>query len=76
MNDRPRRRRQSWLRSQSEGFRPIRQVGLAYSVGFPLMVVGVLLLAIASSEGSTSLWILSGGMFVVGLLVAGSGRIT
>ena len=74
-NDRPRRRRRSWNRSQSEGFGPIRQVGLAYSVGFPLMVVGLLLLAIASSEGSTFLWILAGGLFGAGLLAAASGRI-
>jgi hypothetical protein len=76
VNDRPRRRRHSWNRSQSESFGPIRQIGLAYSVGFPLMVVGVLLLAIASSEGSTFLWILGGGLFAAGVLAAGSGRIT
>jgi hypothetical protein len=78
-NDRPRRRRRrhSWNRSQSEGgFGPIKQVGLAYSVGFPLMVVGLLLLAIASSEGGTFLWILAGGLFGAGLLAAASGRIT
>ncbi len=76
MNDPPRRRRHSWNRSQSESFGSIRQVGLAYSIGFPLMVVGVLLLAIASSEGSTFLWILGGGSFAAGILTAGSGRIT
>ena len=73
----PRRRRHSWNRSQSEeGFGPIRQVGLAYSVGFPLMVVGLFLLALASSDGSTFLWVLAGGLFAAGILVAGSGRIT
>jgi hypothetical protein len=35
-----------------------------------------LLLAIASSEGSTFLWILAGGLFVAGLVAAASGRIT
>jgi hypothetical protein len=73
----PRRRRHSWNRSQSdEGFGPIRQVGIAYSVGLPMMVVGLMLLAIASSEGSTFLWILAGGVFVGGIVAAGSGRIT
>jgi hypothetical protein len=72
----PRRRRHSWNRSQSEGFGPIRQVGVAYSIGFPLMVVGLLLLAMAYSEGETFLWILAGGLFVSGLIAAASGRIT
>lgn len=76
VNDRPRRRRHSWNRSQSEGFGPIRQVGLAYSVGFPLMVVGLFMLAIAYSAGDTYLWILAGGLFAGGLLTAASGRIT
>jgi hypothetical protein len=76
VNERPRRRRHNWNRSQSEGFGPIRQVGIAYSVGFPLMVVGLLIMAIASSEGSTFLWVLSGGLFAGGLLAASSGRIT
>jgi hypothetical protein len=40
------------------------------------MVVGLLMLAIASSEGSTFLWILAGGLFAGGLLTAASGRIT
>jgi hypothetical protein len=76
MSDR-RVRRHSWNRSSSEGFGPIRQVGIAYSIGFPMMVVGVLLLAIASSsEGSTFLWILAGGLFAGGLVAAASGRIT
>ena len=72
----PRRRRHSWNRSQSEGFGPIRQVGVAYSIGFPLMVVGLLLLAMAYSAGETFLWILAGGLFVSGLIAAASGRIT
>jgi hypothetical protein len=76
MNERPRRRRHSWNKSQSESFGPIRQIGVAYSIGFPLMVVGVLLGAIASSEGETYLWILAGGLFVGGIVAAGSGRIT
>ena len=74
--DRPRRRRHSWNRSQSESFGPIKQVGVAYSIGIPMMVVGLFLLAIASSDGSTLLWILAGGLLGGGLLAAASGRIT
>jgi hypothetical protein len=76
VHDRPRRRRHSWNRSQSEGFGPIRQIGLAYSIGFPLMVVGRFMIAIAYSAGGTYLWILAGGLFAAGLLTASSGRIT
>jgi hypothetical protein len=76
VNDRPRRRRHSWNRSQSESFGSIRQVGLAYSIGFPLMVVGMFMLAIAYSAGETYLWVLAGGLFAGGLLTAASGRIT
>lgn len=64
------------MRSQSDGFRPIRQVGVAVSIGVPLMVVGLLLLAIAWSAGGTFLWILAGGLFAAGLLTAASNRIT
>ena len=76
MSDRPRRRRQSWMRSQSDGFRPIKQVGYATSIGFPLMVVGMFLFAIAYRAGETFLWVLSVGLLVGGLLIAASGRIT
>ena len=76
MSDRPRRRRQSWNRSHSDGFGPIKQVGIGASIGFPLMVVGMFMIAIAYSAGDTYLWILAGGLFVSGLLTAASGRIT
>jgi hypothetical protein len=76
MSEPPRRRRHSWTRSQSDGFRPIRAVGLAYSVGFPLMVVGMFIVPIAYSSGETYLWVLAGGLFAAGLLAAASGRIT
>jgi hypothetical protein len=71
------RRRHSWNRSQADsGFRPIRQVGLAYSVGFPLMVVGMFMIPIAYTAESTFLWAVAVGLFVAGLFVAASGRIT
>jgi hypothetical protein len=76
MSDRRPPRRHSWNRSQSEGFGPIRQVGIAFSIGLPLMVVGLFLLAFASTIGGTFLWIVAGVMFGGGVLVAGSGRIT
>lgn len=70
------RRRQSWNRSQSDsGFRPIKQVGYATSVGFPLMVVGAFMFPIAYYVGGTLLWVLSIGFVVSGLLVASSGRL-
>jgi hypothetical protein len=40
------------------------------------MVVGLFLLAIASTVGTTFLWVLAGGLFAAGIIVAGSGRIT
>jgi hypothetical protein len=76
VSDPPRRRRQNWMRSQSDGFRSIRQVSYAASIGFPLMVVGMFMIAIAYSAGETYLWILAGVLFIGGLLTASSGRIT
>ena len=78
MSNRPRRRRQSWMKSQSDSFGPIKQVGVAVSIGLPLIVVGVLMLAllIVSLVGiATSLWILAGGLLAAGLLAALSRRV-
>jgi hypothetical protein len=73
----PRPRRHSWNRSQSdEGFGPIRQVGVAYSIGIPMMVVGLFMLAIASSDGGTLFWVLAGVLLVGGVVASSSGRIT
>jgi hypothetical protein len=63
------------MRSQSEGFRPIKQIGVAGSIGFPLMVVGGMMLVFAASDGATWMWIVAGGLFGLGLLTAASGRI-
>jgi hypothetical protein len=46
------------------------------SIGLPLIVVGLFLLAIASTVGTTFLWVLAGCLFVAGIIAAGSGRIT
>ena len=79
MSDPKRRpRRQSWNRSLSDSFGPIKQVGLAVAIGFPLLVVGVLMLALFSVSlvgATTTLWILAAGLVAAGLLAAASGRI-
>jgi hypothetical protein len=76
LSNRPRRRQLSWIRRQSEGFDPIRQVGVATSIGFPLIIVGVLMLAIASSSGGTVEWASAIALLVGGVLLANSGRVT
>jgi hypothetical protein len=69
------RRRHGWMRSQGDGFRPIRQVGVAASIGLPLMVVGIFFLAIAYSEGETWMWIAAGTSLIGGAVIASSGRV-
>lgn len=74
----PRRRRHSWTRSQSESFGPIRQVGVAISIGLPLLVVGVLLLAlliVSLVETGTLLWVAAGALIAGGLLAAICSRV-
>ena len=59
-------------------FGPIKQVGVSVSIGFPLLVVGVLILMLllASWIGTgTMLWILACVLVVAGLLAAISGRV-
>ena len=74
MADAPRRRKQSWMRSQGDGFRH-RRVGVAVAFGMPLMGMGVFVLFAALADGGTFLWILAVGLLVVGLATAASGRI-
>lgn len=77
MSQRP-RRRASWMKSQSDSFGPIKQVSIAIAIGFPLLVVGVLLLAVlvvAAVGAETSLWMLGGALVILGILAAASGRI-
>jgi hypothetical protein len=66
------------MRSQSESFGPIRQVGVAVSIGVPLLAVGVLMLAllvISIVEVSTFLWILAAALVGAGLVAAAIGRV-
>ena len=60
---------------RSSGFGPIKQVGVGTSIGFPLLVIGVLTLMIlvVSLVGTgTLLWILAGAVAALGLLAAES----
>jgi hypothetical protein len=75
VNDRPIRRKQSWMRSQSDGFKPIKQVGVAASIGFPLLVVGALMLIMAFAAAGSWMWIASGVVLAVGIVFAASHRI-
>ena len=76
MANAPRRRQQRWMRRRSDGFRPIKSVGVAVSFGVPLMGMGVFVLfAALLGAGSTFLWVLAVGLIVVGLGTAASGRI-
>jgi hypothetical protein len=62
-------------RRTSSGFGSIKQVGVATSIGFPLMVIGVLTLLIlfVSLVGTgTLLWILAAAVAALGLLAAAS----
>ena len=71
-------RRSSWNKSLSDSFGPIKQVGVAVAIGLPLLVVGVLMLAVLVFSlvgATTSLWILAGAILAAGLLAALSGRI-
>lgn len=63
---------------RASGFRSVKQVGVAVSIGFPLVVIGVLTLVILlfSWVGTaTALWILAGVVLGIGLLGAGSRRV-
>jgi uncharacterized membrane protein len=65
-------------RKSSSSFGSIKQVSLAVSIGFPLLVVGVLMLAllVVSWIGTaTFLFILAGGLVVAGVLAAASRRV-
>ena len=63
---------------RSSGFKSVKQVGVAVSIGFPLVVIGVLTLVILllSWVGTaTALWILAGVVLGIGLIGALSGRV-
>ncbi len=62
----------------STGFGGIKQVSVAVSIGFPLLVVGVLMLAllVVSWVGTaTFLFVLAGGLVLAGVVASASGRI-
>jgi hypothetical protein len=79
MADKPRRRRPSYMRSQSEarsdGFGKIKSVGVAVAFGLPLIVMGAFALVAALGDGGTFLWILAAALVVVGLVTALSHKI-
>jgi hypothetical protein len=65
-------------RRTSTGFGSVKQVGVAVSIGFPLLVIGVLMLMIflVSLVGTTAtLWILAGAILAIGIIAAASRRI-
>jgi uncharacterized membrane protein len=65
-------------RKTSSSFGSIKNVSVAVSIGFPLLVIGVLMLAllIVSLVGAaTFLFILAGGLVVAGVLAAASRRV-
>jgi hypothetical protein len=70
-----RRRSRRRLVGQSEGFRPVKQVGVAVSIGFPLAIMGLFILFTAIAAGGTFLWVLGGGLVVGGLLLSAFGRV-
>jgi len=56
----------------------VKQVGVAVSIGFPLVVIGVLTLVVflVSWVGTaTALWIIVGIVLAIGLISAASGRV-
>jgi hypothetical protein len=72
------RRRHSWNRSQSDSFGPIKQVGVSISIGFPIFVVGVIFVTILIFSlvgGTTALWLIGGGLLLIGLIASLSGRV-
>jgi hypothetical protein len=65
-------------KSGSSSFKPIKQVGVAVSIGFPLMVIGVLTLMaflVTWVGTATALWILAGVILAVGIVAAMSNRV-
>ena len=63
---------------RSSGFKSVKQVGVAVSIGFPLVVIGVLTLAVflVSWVGTTTaLWIIAATVLALGLLGAISRRV-
>jgi Flp pilus assembly protein TadB len=63
---------------RSSGFKSVKQVGVAVSIGFPLMVIGVLTLVVflISWVGTaTALWIIAAVVLALGIIGSLSGRV-
>jgi Flp pilus assembly protein TadB len=63
---------------RTSGFKSVKQVGVAVSIGFPLLVIGVLTLVVflISWVGTTTtLWIIAGVILALGLLGSLSRRV-
>jgi hypothetical protein len=63
---------------RSSGFKSVKQVGVAVSIGFPLVVIGVLMFTIflfSLVGAETALWILAGVILALGFLGALSRRV-
>ena len=63
---------------RSSGFKSVKQVGVAVSIGFPLLVIGVLTLVVflISWVGTTTaLWIIAAVVLGLGLLGSLSRRV-
>ena len=58
-----------------DGFQPIRQVGVASSLGIPLIGIGVFMLIIAQAAGGILLWVVAGVLLVAGFATALSSKI-
>jgi hypothetical protein len=58
-----------------DGFRPIRQVGVASSLGIPLIGIGVLMLIIAQASGGILLWVVAGALLLAGFVTGLSSKI-
>jgi hypothetical protein len=63
-------------RPGSEGFKPVKQVGVATSLGAPTMAIGLLILGVAfTAQDAGFLWWLGGGITGLGVVLAMSGRV-
>jgi hypothetical protein len=58
-----------------DGFRPIKQVGVASSLGIPLIGIGVLMLIIAQASGGIVLWVAAGVLLLAGFVAGLSSKI-
>jgi hypothetical protein len=63
---------------RSSCFKSVKQVGVAVSIGFPLVVIGVLTLVVLLVTWvgtATALWIIAAAVLAIGLVSAASGRV-